>query len=315
MQPTEVLIADDSTLILKVIKKALLENKISGHHFIEEKIHFAHNGIEAFDMMGKNKNISMLISDINMPFLNGDDLVEVLLDTELHHKMLTIFITSNESSIRSSTKKHTIGTIVKPFTYLTFSDQLEDLLWHHHENKKHKTDKKSKQVAHMTKAFKALCQHHALDAKSMHTHFEKIMTPYFDESQSVEEDEIEFVFYSIIEELFRTLNLSITPHQNDLRLALHAASSKQHSYNLMLKETILSSIESCKELLSEKKEISYQLIVNELTAALHEKLFLTQTKVVQFKPKRYTHLNPYIDALIDFFEKMDISVKDDYLRE
>ena len=284
MQPTEVLIADDSTLILKVIKKALLENKISGHHFIEEKIHFAHNGIEAFDMMGKNKNISMLISDINMPFLNGDDLVEVLLDTELHHKMLTIFITSNESSIRSSTKKHTIGTIVKPFTYLSFSEQLEDLLWHHHENKKHKTDKKSKQVAHMTKAFKALCQHHALDAKSMHTHFEKIMTPYFDESQSVEEDEIEFVFYSIIEELFRTLNLSITPHQNDLHLALHSASSKQHTYNLMLKETILSSIESCKELLSEKKEISYQLIINELTSVLHEKLFLTQTKVVQFKP-------------------------------
>lgn len=315
MQTIEVLIADDSTLILKVIKKALLENKIPNYHFEEDKIHFAHNGIEAFDMMGKNKNISMLISDINMPFLNGDDLVEVLLDTELHHKIITVFITSNVSSIRSSTKKHTIGTITKPFNYTAFSEQLRDLLWNHHESSKHKEHQRSKQITHITKAIKTLCTDFAIEYKQVHAPLEKILNLYFHESYSVEEDEMEFVFYSIIEELFKTLNVPATPNPNEVRLALHKASSKQYTYNLALKEEILSSVESCKELLSEKKEISYQLLLNELTSSLHEKLFITQKKVLHYKPKRYIHLNPYIEHIITFFEKMDFSIKDDYLCE
>jgi len=315
MQSIEVLIADDSTLILKVIKKALLENKIPNHHFEEDKIYFAHNGIEAFDMIGKNKNISMLISDINMPFLNGDDLVEVLLDTELHRKIITVFITSNESSIRSSTKKHTIGTITKPFNYVAFSEQLGNLLLQHHEDKKHKTHQCAKQRSHITKALKILCTHQAIEHIELHAKFETFLNLYFHESHSVEEDEMEFVFYTIVEELFKTLNIPATPSSNDLRLALKRASSTQHTYNVALKETILSSVQSCKELLREKKQISYQLIVNELTTSLHEKLFITQKKVMHFKPKRYVHLNPYIELIIEFFEKMDFSIKDDYLCE
>ncbi len=87
------------------------------------------------------------------------------------------------------------------------------------------------------------------------------------------------------------------------------ASTQRSTYNIALKETILSSVENCKELLSEKKEISYQLLLNELTSSLHEKLFITQKKVVHYKPKPYAHLNPYIEHIIAFFEKMDFSIK------
>lgn len=317
MEIMEVLIADDSNLILKIIKKALLENKIADYHFEEEKIHFAKNGIEAFEMMGKNKNISMLISDINMPFLNGDDLVEVLIDTELHHKITTIFITSNESTIKESSKKHTIGTIRKPFNYITFNEYLNELLWKHHEDKTFRAQQQSEQINYMMKALKVLCdKHHALESQIKESALEDILNIYFnDKQQAVEEEEVEFIFYSFIDELFKVSNIALKLTQQDLKFALHYASQKNHEYNIALKETITSSIENCQELLREKKESKYQLIVNELTSPMSEKLFMIQNKVMHFKPKRYATINPYMEEILHFFEQMDYALKDEYLCE
>lgn len=315
METIEVLVADDSNLILKIIKKALLENKIDNYSFEESKIHFAQNGMEAFEMMGKNKNISMLISDINMPFLNGDDLVDVLIDTKLHNKILTIFITANESIIKHSTKKHTIGTIKKPFNYLSFSEYLNELLYQYHENKALMLKQKSKQIAQVTQALQTIVQNYAIEDKIKKEHLKTILNIYFGEMHVIDDDEIEFVFCSIVDELFQVSNIDLNLSQNDLKFVLSEASHKQHRYMLFLKESITSSIESCKELLNEKKEIKYQLILEELITPIHEKALIVRNKFIHYNPKNYAQINSYIEHVLSFFEQIDYAVKDEYLHE
>lgn len=158
MENVDVLIADDSALILKVVKRALLENKIENYSFNEDNIYTAKNGVEAFETLGKHKNISMLISDVNMPFLNGDDLVEVLVDTNLNNKIKTIFITSNESSIKTHTKKYTLGTIPKPFNSSTFNEKLNSLLHRSVKAQESRCQEQIEQRLFIIKAINKLCE-------------------------------------------------------------------------------------------------------------------------------------------------------------
>ncbi|MDD3344256.1 MAG: response regulator [Sulfurospirillaceae bacterium] len=315
MQTMEVLVADDSSLVLKVITKALLENTFNGYCFEESKIHYAHNGMEAFEIMGKNRNIQMLISDINMPYLNGDDLVEVLIDTNLHQKILTIFITANENIINPNTKKHTIGTIQKPFNHLTFGLSLNELLQNHQERKVHTLKHQSKQMAQITKALQAICTKYPIGQHINEKKFKALLEMYFDGVQMVNEEEIEFLFYTIIEELFKVSNITLKLTVNELNAALYGASAQQHHFTLALKACIDDTIANCKTLLAEKKEIQYHLIVNELVSPIYEKVSIVRNKVVHYRPKKYTLLSPYIENLIEFFEKIDYAIKDDYLRE
>ena len=315
METIEVLVADDSTLVLKVITKALLENKLGQYQFEESKIYYAHNGMEAFEIMGKNRNISMLISDINMPYLNGDDLVEVLIDTNLHRKIMTIFITANEGAIKQSTKKHTIGTIQKPFNHLTFGMALNDLVREYYEKKVSMRKQQSAQIAQVTQALQAICKQHSIGQQVNEKKFKALLDNYFDGIQVVSDEEIEFVFYAITEDLFKASNISLKLSQNELKSALNGSSRKQHTFTLALKACIHDAIESCKELLAEKNEIQYHLIVNALISPINEKTSIVRNKVIHYKPKKYTLLKPHIGAMIEFFEKIDYAIRDEYLCE
>lgn len=315
METIEVLVADDSTLVLKVITKALLENTFEQYRFEESKIYYAHNGMEAFEIMGKNRHIAMLISDINMPYLNGDDLVEVLIDTNLHRKIITVFITANESAIKQSTKKHTIGTIQKPFNHLTFSMALNDLLREHHEKKASMRKQQSAQIIQVTQALQAICKKHPIGQQINEKKFKALVDNYFDGAHDVSDDEIEFVFYAMTEDLFKASNISLKLSQNELKLALNGSSRKQHNFTLALKACIHDSIESCKELLAEKKEIQYHLIVNELISPINEKTVIVRNKVIHYKPKKYALLKPHLGGMLEFFEEIDYAIRDEYLCE
>jgi CheY-like chemotaxis protein len=80
MVTTPVLIVDDSPMIIKIIKKALLANNIEGCQFDETNIYTASDGMEAFGRMGEGHKIKLIISDFKMPNLNGDELFINLLD-------------------------------------------------------------------------------------------------------------------------------------------------------------------------------------------------------------------------------------------
>ena len=314
METLEVLIADDSPLVLKIITKALLENSFSHYAFESSKIHCAQDGMEAFEMIGKNKNISMLISDINMPHLNGDELVEILVDTGLHKKMQTVFITTDESKIKSTIKKHSIGTIVKPFNPASFATALNDIFVSHHETKKDISKKKTKYTSHITRALKEVFHTYAISPKSHHG-LDELIEHYLDEIHESSDEEIEFVFYAILEEFIQSQGQSVPLDYTTLKVIWNNTIHTKKSFTLALIPCMHDAIESCRELLSEKKEVSYHAIVKELTTPLHDKVFIIRSKVNAYQPSKHLYYSALLEHIVERFEALDPLIMDEYLTE
>jgi len=126
MLATPVLIVDDSSMIIKIIKKALLMNSIDGYYFEEKNIYTAYDGMDAFEAMGRGYAIKLIISDINMPNLNGDEFIEILEDTGKLEELNVVFVTSSATqlTLSPSIQKNTLGIIYKPFRFDSFNKQL-----------------------------------------------------------------------------------------------------------------------------------------------------------------------------------------------
>lgn len=89
-----VLIVDDSTSMRAVIKKIIA---ISG--FRLDKCFEAANGREALDQL-KQSWIDVIVSDINMPHMNGLELLQALRSDPLYQNIPTIIVSTDGSSER-----------------------------------------------------------------------------------------------------------------------------------------------------------------------------------------------------------------------
>lgn len=111
-----ILIADDSNIIL---------------NFLEQSIHDkfnilkARNGNEAIDMIKNNKLYAILL-DLNMPNLNGFDVLEFLREEKLLDKIPVVIITGDdtENTIKKAFSYGVLDVLNKPFT----ADNIERVL-------------------------------------------------------------------------------------------------------------------------------------------------------------------------------------------
>ena len=108
---TKVLIADDSPLVVKMVKATLLSPNFTLFEVDENHVVTASDGLEAFNQIALHKDIQYLISDINMPHLNGDELIELLTDTEKLGEIKVIFITTTEKVLTKHDNPAILGTI------------------------------------------------------------------------------------------------------------------------------------------------------------------------------------------------------------
>jgi two-component system, chemotaxis family, chemotaxis protein CheY len=106
-----VLIVDDSTSMRAVIKKII---SISG--FKMNQCYEAGNGVEALDILSKSW-VDIILSDINMPEMNGLELLNRLKKDELFKDIPVIVITTEGSSERMEEAFNcgARGFIKKPF--------------------------------------------------------------------------------------------------------------------------------------------------------------------------------------------------------
>ena len=105
------LIVDDSDTIRAVIAKTL---KVSGVPLGE--LHFAANGQEALDSLKENW-VDIVLTDINMPDINGLELIRFIRDNERYRETPLIII-STETSQRDRERGLALGAnayLVKPF--------------------------------------------------------------------------------------------------------------------------------------------------------------------------------------------------------
>jgi two-component system chemotaxis response regulator CheY len=118
-----VLVVDDSGVMRSMIIKTI---RLSGLQLGE--IHQAANGREGLDALQKNW-IDLVIADINMPVMNGEDMIDCMLEhPEL--KDIPIVVISTEGSKTRVDRLQNKGArfIHKPFTPEVIRDTVKDFL-------------------------------------------------------------------------------------------------------------------------------------------------------------------------------------------
>ena len=129
MELLPTLIVDDSNMIVKIVKKALLSNQLKDFEFREDSIYTASDGMEAFEMMGRGLPIKLIITTVKMPNLNGDEFIEILEDTQKLKDIEVLFITSGVDSPKLSNmiRDKILGIIYKPFNPKRFIGLVQEL--------------------------------------------------------------------------------------------------------------------------------------------------------------------------------------------
>lgn len=116
------LIVDDFSTMRRIIRGLLRE---MGCHDANE----AEDGAVALTML-KATNYDFVISDINMPNMNGFDLLKVIKGDEAlrHLPVLMVTAEARKEDIVLAAQSGAAGYIVKPFTKATLEEKVEKIL-------------------------------------------------------------------------------------------------------------------------------------------------------------------------------------------
>ena len=118
-----VLIVDDSGVMRSMIAKTI---RLSGLDLGE--IHQAANGQEGLDALNQNW-IDLVIADINMPVMNGEEMIDRMLEHP-EFRDIAIVVVSTEGSKTRVERLQNKGArfIHKPFTPETIRDTVKEFL-------------------------------------------------------------------------------------------------------------------------------------------------------------------------------------------
>ena len=112
MNPLRVLIVDDSSVMRKIVDRSLRQAGLELKEVFE-----ASNGVEALARMQETR-VDLILSDINMPTMDGLELVNRLQDVENAKGVPIVMVTTEagESNVVQALSKGARGYIRKPFT-------------------------------------------------------------------------------------------------------------------------------------------------------------------------------------------------------
>lgn len=119
----KLLVVDDSSTMRRIIKNTLGR---LGHKDVLE----AEHGLEAWQILGENPDVDVLITDWNMPEMNGLELVQKVRAEEKYIDMPIIMVTTEggKTEVITALKAGVNNYIVKPFTPQVLKEKLEDVL-------------------------------------------------------------------------------------------------------------------------------------------------------------------------------------------
>lgn len=116
------LVVDDFSTMRRIVRGLIKE---MGGQFIEE----AEDGVNALQVLRANK-IDFVVSDINMPNMNGFQLLaEIKGDDKLKHlPVLMVTAEARKEDIVAAAQGGAAGYIVKPFTKATLEEKVTLIL-------------------------------------------------------------------------------------------------------------------------------------------------------------------------------------------
>jgi two-component system chemotaxis response regulator CheY len=112
MTPFDLLIVDDSTAIRKILQRVLHSAEIPIN-----SVHEAGDGVEALEVMRANK-VSLILSDINMPNMDGLQLLSQVRSNDEWKNVPMVMITTEGSQVKvmEAAQLGANGYVRKPFT-------------------------------------------------------------------------------------------------------------------------------------------------------------------------------------------------------
>ncbi len=119
-----VLIVDDSAAIRKILERVLRQAEVP-----LDEVHEASDGVEALEAL-RNQKIDLILSDINMPRMDGLELLGKLKSDEALKRVPVIMVSSEGSQIKvlEAVQLGADGYVRKPFTPEQIKDKLAGLL-------------------------------------------------------------------------------------------------------------------------------------------------------------------------------------------
>ncbi|OHD13515.1 MAG: hypothetical protein A2086_12740 [Spirochaetes bacterium GWD1_27_9] len=103
----KILIVDDSTTMRESLNLVLLS---AGH-----KVDQAINGVDGLNVFGKNKDYNLIITDINMPEMNGLDFIANLRKVSKDIPIIVLTTETEKEKIEIAKSYKASAWIVKPF--------------------------------------------------------------------------------------------------------------------------------------------------------------------------------------------------------
>ena len=115
-----VMIVDDSPAMRSFVRRVLDMSGLEIEHCLQ-----ASNGQEALDLL-KTKTVSLVLSDINMPKMDGLQMLAALKSSPERRHIPVVMITTEggETKVGEAVKLGAAGYVRKPFT----ADQIKDKL-------------------------------------------------------------------------------------------------------------------------------------------------------------------------------------------
>jgi two-component system chemotaxis response regulator CheY len=109
----KLMIVDDSSTMRKIIKRVLRQAEIAVENILE-----AGNGIEALEQLTSNPDIGIILSDVNMPEMNGIEFVAKVRESKDKTSLPIIMVTTEggDAMIQNAMTNGANGYVTKPFT-------------------------------------------------------------------------------------------------------------------------------------------------------------------------------------------------------
>lgn len=109
----KILVVDDSATMRKIIMRVLRQAEISVEEILE-----AANGVEGLSKLSSDPDIDMILSDVNMPEMNGIEFVKAIRGHHSKEEMPVVMITTEggETMVQTAMESGANGYVTKPFT-------------------------------------------------------------------------------------------------------------------------------------------------------------------------------------------------------
>ncbi|MSR63054.1 MAG: response regulator [Planctomycetes bacterium] len=121
---SKILIVDDSATMRKILMRVIRQAGIACEGFME-----ASNGSEGLERLNAEAGVQLVLSDINMPVMNGIDFVKAVRAQPDRGNITILMVTTegSEAMVKTAMEAGASGYVTKPFTPETIRAALEGI--------------------------------------------------------------------------------------------------------------------------------------------------------------------------------------------